>query len=209
MDTFSKLFEMEQREAQHTMSNDTSYSVALASHKVDNSTSYIQHSHLSSPSTILIMPSCKNCFLLLVACLAYANASTSSSKEVYSSLLTAGGSSTLRSTGSVVSNNIYAEELSCSSEVDAAEVALELSYTYSIETLSGASLDKIITDIEGELLLKLADTVVYCSDDSHVEHINQDGFDRSQLGIVGINSKPEDTPSELCKYYLRSTHGSS
>lgn len=143
------------------------------------------------------MPSGKKCFLLLAACLAYEYANAASA--------TVHSSSTLRST-SVASNNIYPEELSCSSEVDAAQVALELSYTYSIETLSGASIDKIITDIEGELLLKLADTVVYCSD-SNVETVNQHGFDRSKLGIVGINSHPEDTPSNLCKYCLQSTHG--
>lgn len=94
----------------------------------------------------------------------------------------------------------YPRALSCD---DTYSGFLDLTYTYSIETVRHKDVYQIIHDIEGEILMKLTavlqciDKETYVASDSGVEENLP--FDREILGVVGIESDPPDRPSELTK----------
>lgn len=95
----------------------------------------------------------------------------------------------------------YPRALSCD---DTYSGFLDLTYTYSIETVRHKDVYQIIHDIEGEILMKLTavlqciDNETYVASDSGVEENLP--FDREILGVVGIESDPPDRPSELSKF---------
>lgn len=90
----------------------------------------------------------------------------------------------------------YPEEITCMDQ--SYNGFLDLSYTYAMETISDVNIYDVIDNIEGEILMKLSETILTCGG-------NVDGgagdeeypFDRQELGIVGVNSLPPDSPSQL------------
>lgn len=81
--------------------------------------------------------------------------------------------------------------------------SIDLSYTYSLETNAGTDPYEVISNVEGEILVKLAETILACGK-NEVDAADADlPFSRDQLGIIGVNSLPEDRPSQLCKYFVQ------
>lgn len=95
----------------------------------------------------------------------------------------------------------YPDEITCPDETYTGFI--ELSYTYSVEILSGTDPFVVISNIEGEILLKLSETVLSCGGggDGDGDGTGWDDsaylFSKDQLGIVKVNSQPDDTPSQL------------
>ncbi len=99
----------------------------------------------------------------------------------------------------------YPQELSCT---DSFTGFLDLTYTYTMESDLDYDIYPIIDNIEGEILLKLADAVLPCiqkqANLAFDIHFDEDHpFDRNSLGIVAINSKPPDNPSVISKFQSR------
>jgi hypothetical protein len=69
-----------------------------------------------------------------------------------------------------------------------------------METISGVNIYDVIKNLEGEILIRLSETVLTCSG-NNADELNDTilPFERKDLGIVGVNSLPPDSPSELCK----------
>ena len=91
----------------------------------------------------------------------------------------------------------YPEEITCMDQSYAGSI--DLSYTYSLETDAGTDPYEVISNVEGQILVKLAETILACGK-NELDAADADfPFSRDQLGIIGINSLPEDRPSQLCK----------
>jgi hypothetical protein len=96
----------------------------------------------------------------------------------------------------------FPSEFSC---VDDFTGFLDLTYTYSMETVNDKDIYPIIKNIEGEILLALSDTVLPCvkTQQNLASDVTWDPgytFDKKSVGIVAINSSPRDKPSELSKF---------
>ena len=92
----------------------------------------------------------------------------------------------------------YLEEITCPDQSYTGFI--DLTYTYSVETLFDTNPFDVISNIEGEILLKLSETVLSCEGGGTDADDSASLFSKDQLGIVGINSKPEDKKSQLCAY---------
>jgi len=79
---------------------------------------------------------------------------------------------------------------------------LDLSFTYSMETSYESDIYNVLADIEGEILIKLSETVLSCGETDAFPAATGVPFDKAGLGIVGVNSfvNPH-APSELSKCY--------
>lgn len=92
----------------------------------------------------------------------------------------------------------YPEEITCMDQ--SYNGFLDLSYTYAMETVSGVNIYDVIGNIEGEIMIKLSETVLTCGGNVDGVDDSELPFDRKELGIVGVNSLPPDSPSQLCKF---------
>jgi len=90
---------------------------------------------------------------------------------------------------------VYPEEITCMDQ--SYNGFLDLSYTYAMETISGVNIYDVIANLEGEIMIKLSETVLTCGGNIDEVDGKEVPFDRKELGIVGVNSLPPDTPSEL------------
>ena len=79
----------------------------------------------------------------------------------------------------------------------------DLSYTYYLETTQGTNITQIINRLEQEMLVDLADSLLFCdivSRGRNKKRSLQQGSDEGlideySLNILGISSRPDDTPS--------------
>jgi hypothetical protein len=97
----------------------------------------------------------------------------------------------------------YPEEITCMDQTY--NGFLDLSYTYAMETVSDVNIYDVIANIEGEIMIKLSETVLACGGNVDGVDGSEMPSDRKELGIVGVNSLPPDSPSQLCKWMTHST----
>ena len=148
------------------------------------------------------------CLLRLVVLASISKSATSSSISMLYSNSTSNISS-IRSSASTGMNShrntaltdiqtpSYPQEITCMNHSYTGSI--DLSYTYSVETNAGTDPYEVISNVEGEILIKLSETILACGK-NEVDAADADlPFSRDLLGIIGVNSLPEDRPSQLCK----------
>jgi hypothetical protein len=139
------------------------------------------------------------CLLRLAVLASIGKSATSSSLSMLHSASTTGTNSHRNTALALTESQTpsYPEEITCMGQFYAGSV--DLSYTYSLETDAGTDPYEVISNVQGQILVRLAETILGCGKDE-VDAADADlPFSKDQLGIIGINSLPEDRPSQLCK----------